>query len=439
MMNLRLHRDGTQTLTADQLQELKAHISAGSAFSTALLVVFIAVGPAAAIWAQRIRGAPPAAPWPRGLSFPSETDRHRLDTEQVLVCRADGVFGADDALLVAISGCQVPLTPISAVTYWSAPGSCRVLRPRPPGHRRASVGARWTLTSWAPPLTDCLEASPDRECVLLHRASETVARLVASAPRRTCQQLRRHRSGWTTHRHDGEVLDGMGMPNRSRHAPEHPPAHHRCVTVGWSSDTSDSTARTTESPAGGDLTGSDAPLTERSVRRDRLTMDDSDGQLGLLSPRSRGEVGCLRSPGFRALQPLGEERRVEPRREATSQASRAEQANVAAGDQRVERDQAEQPTVHLPVVGLNRQVDVDARSVLQTVAAPSLMSSQPCAPRWPVSTMWTTVRSEGVRSGTACWCRRQISDRPSSSSSVGSPNIHSAAQWPIAQTIGVRP
>ena len=32
---------------------------------------------------------------------------------------------------------------------------------------------------------------------------------------------------------------------------------------------------------------------------------------------------------------------------------------------------------------------------------------------------------------------RQISDRPSQSSSVGSPNTHSAAQWPIAHTIGV--
>ena len=47
MMNLRLHRDGTQTLTAEQLQDLKAQISAGRAFSTALLVVFIAVGSAA--------------------------------------------------------------------------------------------------------------------------------------------------------------------------------------------------------------------------------------------------------------------------------------------------------------------------------------------------------------------------------------------------------
>jgi len=183
MMNLRLHLDGSQTLTADQLQELTANFSAGRAFSTALLVVFIAVGPAAAIWAQRIRSAPPAAPWPRDLAYPSETDRHRLDTEQVLVCRADGVFSADDALLVAISGCQVPLTPISAVTYWSAPGVAAFSvhghpAASPSARKGPSVGARWTLTSWAPPLTDCLEASPDRECVLLHRASETVARLV---------------------------------------------------------------------------------------------------------------------------------------------------------------------------------------------------------------------------------------------------------------------
>jgi antitoxin (DNA-binding transcriptional repressor) of toxin-antitoxin stability system len=175
MMNLRLHEDGTQRLTAEQLRDLVTQIPAARAFSTALLVVFIAAGPAAAIWARRTRGTPPAAPWPRGLAFPSETDRHRLDTEQVLVCRADGVFSSDDALLVAISGCQVPLTPISAVTYWSAQG---VAAFSVHGHSGPSLAARWTLTSWAPPLTDCLQAAPDGRSAVLHRAGETVARLV---------------------------------------------------------------------------------------------------------------------------------------------------------------------------------------------------------------------------------------------------------------------
>src|SRR3954452_136342 len=67
-------------------------------------------------------------------------------------------------------------------------------------------------------------------------------------------------------------------------------------------------------------------------------------------------------------------------------------------------------------------------SSLHTVMPVASMLSQPSAPPTPVSTRWTTVRVAGSLSGFAAWCIRQISDSPSQSSSVGSVNIHSAAQ-----------
>ena len=64
--------------------------------------------------------------------------------------------------------------------------------------------------------------------------------------------------------------------------------------------------------------------------------------------------------------------------------------------------------------------------------APRAMSSQPSAAPAPVSVRCTTVRCRGSLAGFACWCRRHMRDRPSQSSSAGSPKIHSAAQCPRA-------
>src|SRR3954452_1855021 len=74
-------------------------------------------------------------------------------------------------------------------------------------------------------------------------------------------------------------------------------------------------------------------------------------------------------------------------------------------------------------------------SSLHTVMPVASMLSQPSAPPTPVSTRWTTVRVVGSLSRFAAWCIRQMSESPSQSSSVGSVNIHSAAQWPMSHTM----
>src|SRR3954447_2311885 len=74
-------------------------------------------------------------------------------------------------------------------------------------------------------------------------------------------------------------------------------------------------------------------------------------------------------------------------------------------------------------------------SSLHTVMPLESMLSQLSAPPTPVSRRWTTVRVVGNLSGFADWCIRQMSDRPSQSSSVGSVNSHSAAQWPMSHTM----
>src|SRR5512144_1880509 len=76
-------------------------------------------------------------------------------------------------------------------------------------------------------------------------------------------------------------------------------------------------------------------------------------------------------------------------------------------------------------------------SSLHTVIARRSAQSHPCGAPGPVRTRWTTTRCSGSFAGITNWCIRQMSERPSQSSSVGSPNTHSAAQIPIARTIGV--
>ena len=156
-----------------------------------------------------------------------------------------------------------------------------------------------------------------------------------------------------------------------------------------------------------------------------------------------GRTGCV-DPGLRrtcAPRPgAGSRRRrcVEPGRERPGQPARPEQPGVPAGDQLAERDPADEPAVHLRGVGLDGEVDVVALVVLAdgdraaSMLEPALGAAgagqdqvhDGALPRaaWPGSRA-----GAGARSATG---RR-------SPRSVGSPNIHSAAQWPIAQTIGV--
>src|SRR5215467_2780447 len=71
--------------------------------------------------------------------------------------------------------------------------------------------------------------------------------------------------------------------------------------------------------------------------------------------RRYGVLPVVLSSPAQAFSELGV---VEPAGERSGEPAGPEQAGVAAGHQVTERDEADQPALHLPGVGLDRQVDV---------------------------------------------------------------------------------
>ena len=153
------------------------------------------------------------------------------------------------------------------------------------------------------------------------------------------------------------------------------------------------------------------------------------------------EYGALRAnellprrPGAQAdmlllgpAQARGERRHVEPGREGPGQPARPEQPRVPAGHQLAERHPADEPAMHLRGVGLEGEIDVVALVVLAD-GGPGRVELEPAlGPVGAGQDQMDDVRSAGSFAGIACWCSRQITDRPSQSCSVGSPNFHSAA------------
>ena len=111
---------------------------------------------------------------------------------------------------------------------------------------------------------------------------------------------------------------------------------------------------------------------------------------------------------------------------------------MAVGDQVAERRDADEPPVQLSGVCLDREVDV----VPLVVLAHGHAVGVDVEPALRAAGAGEDQVDDRARLAATCRGRRagacrQISVRPSQSSSVGSVNIHSAAQWPIAQTIGV--
>ena len=194
---------------ADKFRELESWIAAGDVFAVQLYVIVVATG------YRRLRlvaASPRAAPvgrWPEqfpddlgGTSWPPPaadgerpavgsrlppqallSGRRPLDIPPVVICRDDGVFDADETMLLAISHRSAAETKIDTYTYWSARDVADftvqvVPAPAARVDGELSIGALWLITGWATPQPVYFEATSDDADLILRGVGTAECRLI---------------------------------------------------------------------------------------------------------------------------------------------------------------------------------------------------------------------------------------------------------------------
>lgn len=210
----RLRRAAELSFMAKQHREWQDQIPVADRCALALYGFVVVGGVAAVVWSRRTRGVAPSGPWPVRLRFPDDVpgagsrspagDRERpvgslpppqaplsrrrpFDIPPVIVCREEGVFTAEETMLLAISHRKVTWTEIDMYTYWSARGvadfSVQVgTPPAIPSAGALSSGARWPITAWQEPLRANIEVAIDESGLVLHVADMADCRLIADQP-----------------------------------------------------------------------------------------------------------------------------------------------------------------------------------------------------------------------------------------------------------------